>query len=41
MPAAELVRIGPSPRLAVEHAGDGPLVIFLHGIGGNRRNWRD
>jgi len=35
-----LVHIGPSPRLAVEHAGDGPLVVFLHGIGGNRRNFQ-
>lgn len=33
-------RVGPAPRIAVEHAGDGPLVVFLHGIGGNRRNWR-
>jgi 3-oxoadipate enol-lactonase len=41
MPAGVLVRIGPSPRLAVEHAGQGPLVVFLHGIGGNRTNWRD
>ena len=32
-------KIGPAPRIAVEHAGKGELVIFLHGIGGNRRNW--
>jgi 3-oxoadipate enol-lactonase len=35
-----LVHVPPSPRLAVEHAGTGALVLFLHGIGGNRRNWR-
>jgi len=28
------------PRLAYDHAGDGPPVVFLHGIGGNRTNWR-
>ena len=33
------LRIGPPPILAVETTGHGPLVIFLHGIGGNRRNW--
>lgn len=33
------------PRLAVDHAGPvdgkGPFLMFLHGIGGNRTNWRD
>jgi 3-oxoadipate enol-lactonase len=29
------------PRLAVDHCGSGPLVVFMHGIGGNRTNWRD
>jgi 3-oxoadipate enol-lactonase len=27
------------PRIAVDHAGTGPLVILMHGIGGNRTNW--
>jgi 3-oxoadipate enol-lactonase len=31
--------IGPAPRLAVTVAGEGPLVLFLHGIRGNRHNW--
>jgi 3-oxoadipate enol-lactonase len=35
----ETVLIGPAPRLAVSFAGRGPLVLFLHGIRGNRRNW--
>jgi 3-oxoadipate enol-lactonase len=29
------------PRLAYDHAGEGALVVFLHGIGGNRTNWHD
>lgn len=33
-------RIPGAPRLAVERAGQGPLVLFMHGIGGNRGNWR-
>ncbi len=28
-----------SPRIAFNHIGAGPLVVFLHGIGGNRTNW--
>ena len=28
-----------TPRLALSVAGDGPLVLFLHGIGGGRVNW--
>lgn len=33
------VLVGPAPRLALSVAGDGPLVLFLHGIGGRRQNW--
>lgn len=29
------------PRLAYDHLGEGEIVLFLHGIGGNRTNWRD
>lgn len=35
----DTVFIHPAPKLAVSYAGDGPLVLFLHGIRGNRRNW--
>lgn len=28
-----------APRLAYDVAGSGPTLVFLHGIGGNRRNW--
>lgn len=34
------IRIPPPPHIAVEYEGEGPVVIFLHGIGGNRTNWR-
>ena len=30
---------GTSPGIYVAEAGDGPLVILLHGIGGNSENW--
>lgn len=30
-----------SPAIAVDVAGEGPLLVFLHGIGGNRSNWRE
>jgi 3-oxoadipate enol-lactonase len=30
-----------APRLAFDEAGHGDAVVFLHGIGGNRTNWRD
>jgi 3-oxoadipate enol-lactonase len=41
MTPIQSVRIGPEPFIAVDHAGQGDLVVFLHGIGGNKRNWRD
>lgn len=28
------------PRIAMEVMGEGPLLVLLHGIGGNRLNWR-
>lgn len=33
-------KIGPAPELCIDQTGDGPALIFLHGIGGNRLNWR-
>lgn len=41
MTDVRLALVGPAPRIAVEYAGAGPLVVFLHGIGGNRGNWSD
>lgn len=37
--ATERVLIGPEPRIAAMHCGCGPIVVFLHGVGGNRHNW--
>jgi 3-oxoadipate enol-lactonase len=36
------VRVPGTPSLALDTAGDGSgeLVVFMHGIGGNRSNWR-
>lgn len=30
-----------SPRIAYEVLGDGPTVVLMHGIGGNRSNWQE
>ena len=30
-----------TPQIAVDRQGEGPLVIFMHGVGGNRTNWHD
>jgi 3-oxoadipate enol-lactonase len=30
-----------APRIAIDHVGSGPLVLLMHGIGGNRTNWHD
>ncbi|MDP9920565.1 3-oxoadipate enol-lactonase [Variovorax boronicumulans] len=40
MQATKTVHVGLFPRIAVDHCGSGELVVFLHGIGGNRRNWK-
>jgi 3-oxoadipate enol-lactonase len=36
----ETAFVNPAPKLAVSYAGEGPLVLFLHGIRGNRNNWK-
>jgi pimeloyl-ACP methyl ester carboxylesterase len=35
----ETVFVPGTPRLALSVSGRGPLVLFLHGIGGNRHAW--
>lgn len=40
--ATSITEFIPGPvRIAVDRRGDGPLLVLLHGIGGNRTNWRD
>ena len=40
--ASAMTEFIPGPvRLAVDRKGEGPLLVLLHGIGGNRTNWRD
>ena len=34
-------RVPGAPGIAFDTAGEGPAVVFLHGIGGNRTNWHD
>ena len=41
MPAIKTERILGDPAIAVDHAGEGELLVFLHGIGGNRTNWTE
>jgi 3-oxoadipate enol-lactonase len=41
MSAWKTERIPPKPAIAVDHAGSGELLVFMHGIGGNKRNWHD
>ena len=40
MNASQTLRLPGQPGLALDKAGQGELLIFLHGIGGNRENWR-
>jgi len=37
----QTILISGTPALAVDEAGAGPLLVFMHGIGGNRTNWTD
>lgn len=36
----ETTLVNPAPRIAVAYEGEGPLVLFLHGIRGNKENWK-
>lgn len=36
----EAVRVPGAPELSLLLAGQGELVLFLHGVGGNKYNWR-
>ena len=37
----EIAFVPGAPRIAYDISGAGDVVLFLHGIGGNRTNWRD
>ena len=39
MAAIRTRHIPGTPGLTVDEAGTGELVLFMHGIGGNRTNW--
>ena len=41
MPGWKTDHIPGPPRIAIDHAGSGSLVVLMHGIGGNRSNWHD
>ena len=34
-------KISSNPSISIDYLGDGDLIIFLHGIGGNKKNWED
>ena len=35
------IKIGSQPSISVNYIGQGEMVIFLHGIGGNKKNWEN
>lgn len=41
LPAMRTDFVPGHPKIAYDHMGTGDIVLFLHGIGGNRTNWRD
>ena len=41
MSSIKTERILDNPRIAIDHAGDGELLVLMHGIGGNRSNWTE
>ncbi len=41
MAAVRTRHISGTPGLAVDEAGAGELILFMHGIGGNRTNWTE
>ena len=39
--AIKTERILDNPKIAIDHAGEGELLVMMHGIGGNRTNWTE
>ena len=33
------IKIGSNPSISVDYSGEGEMIVFLHGIGGNKKNW--
>ena len=34
-------KIRSNPSISIDYAGQGEMIIFLHGIGGNKKNWTE
>ena len=41
MASIKTERILTNPAIAIDHAGEGELLVLMHGIGGNRTNWTE
>ena len=35
------IKIGNKPSISVDYSGQGEMILFLHGIGGNKKNWKN
>ena len=35
------IKIGSKPSISVDYLGEGEMIVFLHGIGGNKKNWEE
>ena len=35
------IKIGSKPSISVDYSGQGEMVLFLHGIGGKKKNWKN
>ena len=35
------IKIGTKPSISIDYMGQGDMIVFLHGIGGNKKNWQD
>ena len=34
-------KIRSNPSISIDYAGQGEMIIFLHGFGGNKKNWTE
>jgi len=41
MPQIRTERILDNPTICIDHAGEGEMLVLMHGIGGNRTNWTE